>query len=89
MTQIDSKGSRDRVDNGRAGLPLHVPPVLIRGLVVVSCPQGKLPDPSQPGIMSPGPGLPRRVSSPSFLGSRPSTAEDRPADPGEAPLPLQ
>lgn len=59
---------------------------------LVSClafvPQGKLPDTSQPRVVSPRPGLPGRVSGPSVLGSRPNTTEDGPADPGETSLPL-
>ena len=54
----------------------------------LSLSQGKLPDASEPRVVSPGPGLPGRVSTPPVPGSCPDAAEDGPADPGETPLPL-
>ena len=52
-------------------------------------PQGKLPDASQPRVLSPCPGLLGRVSRTRIPESHPNAAKDGPADPGETPPPLQ
>ena len=51
-------------------------------------PQGKLPDASEPRVVSPRPGVPGWVSRPPIPGTRPNAAKDGPADSGEASLSL-